>query len=318
MNGYNFTERVRKVLAMAREESANLHHEYVGTEHLLLGLIDEREGVGATVLQNLSVDLDDLKFQIETTVKRGPPGTRTGPDLPYTSRAKKVLELSMNQARNLNHAYVGTEHLLLGLIAEQKGIAAQVLHDRGVTLDTAVAETVRILGTPMDRPLATAGEVVFAEERVEFRTARRKSSGQQIEPPTPILTELIPAAEAVATEYFSADALPIHAAIALLRRGEGFAIAILDRLGCDRAKTLHALEEIAGEARPNAAPEKGAGLGPELAEFLREMYQPWKIGLGTLDLLLFVLGKDSVVATVFLEQGIRAGQVLEEGRRFSG
>jgi ATP-dependent Clp protease ATP-binding subunit ClpA len=317
MNGYNFTERVRKVLAMAREESANLRHEYVGTEHLLLGLIDEGRGVGATVLHNLDVDLDDLKYQIETTVKRGNPGTRTGPDLPYTSRAKKVLELSMHQARNLNHAYVGTEHLLLGLIAEQKGIAAQVLIDRGVTLDTAVAETVRVLGAPS--PVATRGDVEFATldgELVEF--ARRKSSGEHFEPPTGILAEVFRAAEAVATEYFSSAALPLHAAIALLRRGEGFAIAILDRLGCDRDKTLRALETLAREAQPSAAPERSAELSPQLAEFLREMYQPWKIGLGTLDLLLFVLGKDKVVAGVFAEQGIKPGRILEEGRRFSG
>src|SRR6476661_3383595 len=116
MNGYNFTERVRKVLALAREESANLRHEYVGTEHILLGLIGEGEGVAVTVLQNLNVDLDDLRFLIEQTVKRGDPWRTTGPDLPYTSRAKKVLELSTSQARKLNHAYVGTEHLLLGLI----------------------------------------------------------------------------------------------------------------------------------------------------------------------------------------------------------
>src|SRR5215471_7795533 len=131
MNGYNFTERVRKVLAMAREEAARLHHEYVGTEHILLGLIDEGEGVAATVLQNLSVDLDDLKFGIEQIVKRGQSVRQTGPDLPYTSRAKKVLELAMLNARRLKHSYVGTEHLLLGLVAEQKGIAAQVLNDKG-------------------------------------------------------------------------------------------------------------------------------------------------------------------------------------------
>src|SRR6058998_3481967 len=125
MNGYNFTERVRKVLAMAREEAA------------------------ATVLQNLSVELDDIQQKIEETVKKGKAGQTTGPDLPYTSRAKKVLELAMSEARELNHSYVGTEHLLLGLLREEKGIAAQVLTDAGVNLDAARAETLRILGTEM-------------------------------------------------------------------------------------------------------------------------------------------------------------------------
>src|SRR6201996_3566651 len=147
MNGYNFTERVRKVLAMAREEAARLHHEYVGTEHILLGLIREGEGVAAAVLQTLSVELDEIQQKIEETVKKGKAAQTTGPDLPYTSRAKKVLELAMSEARELSHSYVGTEHLLLGLLREEKGIAAQVLTDAGVNLDAARAETLRILGT---------------------------------------------------------------------------------------------------------------------------------------------------------------------------
>jgi ATP-dependent Clp protease ATP-binding subunit ClpC len=160
MNGYNFTERVRKVLAMAREEAARLHHEYVGTEHILLGLIREGEGVAAAVLQSLNVDLDEIQQKIEETVKKGKAAQATGPDLPYTSRAKKVLELAMSEARELNHSYVGTEHLLLGLLREEKGIAAQVLTDSGVNLDAARTETLRLLGTDMPQggtPTAQAG-----------------------------------------------------------------------------------------------------------------------------------------------------------------
>src|SRR5687767_1192136 len=158
MNGYNFTERVRKVLAMAREEAERLRHEYVGTEHILLGLIREGEGVAAAVLQNLSVDLDEIQQKIEETVKKGKAAAATGPDLPYTSRAKKVLELAMGEARDLSHGYVGTEHLLLGLLREEKGIAAQVLTDAGVNLDAAKAETLRLLGTEMPQGGTTAGQ----------------------------------------------------------------------------------------------------------------------------------------------------------------
>ncbi|MCC7001281.1 MAG: ATP-dependent Clp protease ATP-binding subunit, partial [Gemmatimonadaceae bacterium] len=149
MNGYNFTERVRKVLAMAREEASRLHHEYVGTEHILLGLIREGEGVAAAVLNNLSVDLEEIQQKIEDTVKKGKAAQASGVDLPYTSRAKKVLELAMGEARELNHSYVGTEHLLLGLLREEKGIAAQVLTEAGVNLEAARAETLRLLGTEM-------------------------------------------------------------------------------------------------------------------------------------------------------------------------
>ena len=157
MNGYNFTDRVRKVLQMAREEAARLHHEYVGTEHILLGLIREGEGVAAAVLQNLNVDLDEIQQKIEETVKKGKAAAATGPDLPYTSRAKKVLELAMTEARELNHSYVGTEHLLLGLLREEKGIAAQVLTDAGVNLEQSRAETLRLLGSDMPQTPAASG-----------------------------------------------------------------------------------------------------------------------------------------------------------------
>src|SRR5450759_247489 len=176
MNGYNFTERVRKVLTMAREEAARLHHEYVGTEHILLGLIREGEGVAATVLQNLNVELEEIQQKIEETVKKGKAGQASGPDLPYTSRAKKVLELAMSEARELNHSYVGTEHLLLGLLREEKGIAAQVLTDAGVNLEAARAETLRILGTEMPQqgssqaPPSAAGPQTPAPQKGEKKS----------------------------------------------------------------------------------------------------------------------------------------------------
>jgi ATP-dependent Clp protease ATP-binding subunit ClpC len=173
MNGYNFTDRVRKVLQMAREEAARLHHEYVGTEHILLGLIREGEGVAAAVLTNLNVDLEEIQQKIEETVKKGKAGTVTGPDLPYTSRAKKVLELAMAEARELNHSYVGTEHLLLGLLREEKGIAAQVLNDAGVTLEQSRAETLRLLGS--DMPQTSAGGAAPAPTASSAPRSEKKS-----------------------------------------------------------------------------------------------------------------------------------------------
>jgi ATP-dependent Clp protease ATP-binding subunit ClpC len=172
MNGYNFTDRVRKVLQMAREEAARLHHEYVGTEHILLGLIREGEGVAAAVLSNLSVDLEVIQQKIEETVKKGKAPAAAGPpDLPYTSRAKKVLELAMNEARELNHSYVGTEHLLLGLLREEKGIAAQVLTDEGVNLEQARAETLRLLGGDVPQtPKASSAAPPAQGQRTEKKS----------------------------------------------------------------------------------------------------------------------------------------------------
>ncbi len=143
---YNFTDRVRKVLAMAREEAIRLQHDYVGTEHVLLGLIREGEGVAAAVLSALSVDLHAVHEGVEESVRKGRATIALG-ELPYTSRAKKVLEYAMAEAREMNHSYVGTEHLLLGLLREEKGIAAQVLNSLGVTLEDARSETLRILGS---------------------------------------------------------------------------------------------------------------------------------------------------------------------------
>ena len=155
---YNFTDRVRKVLAMAREEAIRLHHDYVGTEHILLGLIREGEGVAAAVLTNLNVDLDQIHERVEESVRKGKATIALG-ELPYTSRAKKVLEFAMAEARDFNHSYVGTEHLLLGLLREEKGIAAQVLNSLGVTLDEARAETLKVLGSDVNQsePAAIGG-----------------------------------------------------------------------------------------------------------------------------------------------------------------
>lgn len=144
MRGYNFTQRVRRVLAVAHERARELNHEYIGTEHLLLGLVRDDNGVGVAVLRNLGARVDDIEQRVLDTVEKG--HGRSGTELPYTSRAKKVLELAMSEAAQLNHAYVGTEHLLLGLLAEGHGIAVQVLQSFGVMLEQARAETLRLLG----------------------------------------------------------------------------------------------------------------------------------------------------------------------------
>ena len=146
MNGYNFTERVRKSLAWAREEATRLQHEYIGTEHILRGLLRDDDSIALTVIQNLGVKPDDLMVKIDETVKRGLSGPVRRPDLPFTSRAKKVLELAMEEARNAGHDYVGTEHVLLGLLHEGKGIAAQVWVDSGITLHRAREEVIRMIG----------------------------------------------------------------------------------------------------------------------------------------------------------------------------
>jgi mRNA-degrading endonuclease toxin of MazEF toxin-antitoxin module len=146
---YNFTDRVRRILAMAREEAIRLQHDYVGTEHLLLGLIREGEGGAAAVLMNLNVDLEQIHERIEDSVRKGRATIALG-ELPYMTRAKKVVDYAMDEARELNLSYIGTEHLPLGLLREENGIAAQVLNALGVTLEAARAETLELLGSDVN------------------------------------------------------------------------------------------------------------------------------------------------------------------------
>ena len=135
--GFNFTLMVRQALAQARTEAAMLQHEYVGTEHILLGLIAAGPNVAMRVIEESGVRPDSLRETIYATVKRGNLARRDDPSLPYTSRAKKALELAMAEASLLDNDYIGSEHALLGLIGEEKGIAAQVLVYAGIDLDAA-------------------------------------------------------------------------------------------------------------------------------------------------------------------------------------
>src|SRR5271170_3478694 len=144
-----FTDRARKVMALANQEAQRFNHEYIGTEHILLGLVKEGSGVGANVLKTLDVDLRKVRLEVEKLVKSGPDMISMG-KLPQTPRAKKVIEYAIEEARNLNHNYVGTEHLLLGLIREHDGVAAQVLRNLGLKLEEVREEVLNILGAGVE------------------------------------------------------------------------------------------------------------------------------------------------------------------------
>ncbi len=143
----HFTDRARKVMQPANQEAQRFNHEYIGTEHILLGLIKEGSGVAANVLKNLDIDLRKAHWEVEKFVQPGPDWVTTG-KLPQTPCVKKVVEYAIEEARNLNHNYVGTEHLLLGLLREQEGVAAQVLMSLGLRLEGVREEVARMLGSP--------------------------------------------------------------------------------------------------------------------------------------------------------------------------
>ncbi|MCS1352484.1 ATP-dependent Clp protease ATP-binding subunit [Mechercharimyces sp. CAU 1602] len=138
-----FTERAQKVLALAQEEAARLGHSNIGTEHILLGLVREGEGIAAKAIVNLGLGLEKIQNEVESLIGRGQGETSS---IAYTPRAKKVIELSMDEARKLGHTYVGTEHLLLGLIREGEGVAARVLNNLGVSLNKARQQVLQLLG----------------------------------------------------------------------------------------------------------------------------------------------------------------------------
>jgi ATP-dependent Clp protease ATP-binding subunit ClpC len=156
-----FTDRARKVMQLANQEAQRFNHEYIGTEHVLLGLIKEGSGVAANVLKNLDIDLRKIRLEVEKLVQSGPDMVTMG-KLPQTPRAKKVIEYAMEEARNLNHNYVGTEHILLGLLREQEGVAAQVLMNLGLKLEDVREEVLTLLGHGLesnegDRPSGERG-----------------------------------------------------------------------------------------------------------------------------------------------------------------
>jgi len=152
-----FTERARKVIVLAKEEARRFNHDYIGTEHILLGLIREGEGVAATVLQKMGVSLENIRLEIEKLVQPGPTTQIIG-DIPFTPRAKKALELAAEEARSLGHNYIGTEHLLLGLIREGEGMASQVLLNLGLDLNTVRNEVMELLGSALPNLGQTAAK----------------------------------------------------------------------------------------------------------------------------------------------------------------
>lgn len=141
-----FTERARKVIVYAKEEARRFNHDYIGTEHLLLGLVREGEGVAAAVLQKLGLDLETIRIEVEKLVQPGPQTQVLG-DIPFTPRSKKALELSAEEARALGHNYIGTEHLLLGLVKEGEGMAYRVLLNLGLDLGKLRNEVMELLGS---------------------------------------------------------------------------------------------------------------------------------------------------------------------------
>src|SRR5271168_2531494 len=174
-----FTDRARKVMQLANQEAQRFNHEYIGTEHILLGLVKEGSGVAANVLKNLDIDLRKIRLEVEKIVQSGPDMVTMG-KLPQTPRAKKVIEYAMEEARNLNHNYVGTEHLLLGLLREQEGVAAQVLMNLGMKLEDVREEVLNLLGHGLEASETGERGTAAAQKAGKSKTPALDSFGRDL------------------------------------------------------------------------------------------------------------------------------------------
>jgi ATP-dependent Clp protease ATP-binding subunit ClpA len=325
-----FTERARKVLSLAQEEAQRFQHNYIGTEHILLGLIREGEGVGAKVLRNLGVDLQRAHDSVEFIIGRG--DRIVLGEIGLTPRAKKVIEYAVDEARRLNHHYIETEHLLLGLLREGEGIAAGVLQSLGVDLEQARRQTFAVLGgggqggvqeprpeevegseipdqdkdrainlEPLqdgdDRPLeATLGQT-GRFDKFSVRARRVMESAQQ-------------EAQRFQHSYIGTE----HILLGLVRENKGIATHVLLNLGVERDKVRSAVEFIIGSGDRIVVGE--IGLTPrakrviELAvDEARRMNHSY---IGTEHLLLGLVREGEGIAAGVLES---LGVTLEKARK---
>lgn len=218
-----FTERARKVLSLAQEEAQRFQHNYIGTEHLLLGLVCEGEGVAAKVLNNLGVDLNKVRSTVEFIIGRG--DRIVLGEIGLTPRAKKVIELAVDEARRLNHHYIGTEHLLLGLVREGEGIASGVLESLGVNLEMVRTQTIMVLSHAGGTP---------AETVAEKPTPR----------PAEAFGKVIQLAQEEAQLFQHDHVGTEHLLLGLLREGDGIAAKVLSNLGVELDKLRMAVELI--------------------------------------------------------------------------
>ncbi len=228
-----FTERSRKVLTLAQQEATRFNHNYIGTEHLLLGLVREGEGVAAKILANLGVELNRVRDAVELRIGRG---DRMGVDeIGLTPRAKKVMELAVDEARRLGHHYIGTEHLLLGLVREGEGIAAQVLESLGVNLEKVRTQTVQVLsqssGTSTWTLSSTGTPAPGAQQPTPIGQARQGGWAYlivQVKYPGPDGSGVVRRVQEGGDEArFGHDTTPVYQALATLG-AEGWELVAVD------------------------------------------------------------------------------------------
>jgi bifunctional DNase/RNase len=255
-----FTERARKVLSLAREEAQRFQHNYIGTEHLLLGLVREGEGVAAQVLSNLGVQLNKVRSAVEFIIGRGDRIVLGESGL--TLRAKKVIELAMDEARRLNHHYIGTEHLLLGLVREGEGIAAGVLESLGVNLEKVRAQTIQALsqaGAPQVVSRSRFSQTHLIQSLMEVGDERFDTFTVQV---SRVLSRAEEEAQLFQHDFIGTE----HLTLALTRESKGVAASVLSSLGVELTKIRSAVEFSLSETALIAPTQ--VGLTPQIKQVI--------------------------------------------------
>jgi len=298
----NFTPRSQQVLALARREADRMNHNFVGTEHLLLGLIKLGQGVAVNVLQKRGLDLETVRVEVEKHVGKGPDKEMIG-NIPYTPRVKKVLALAAKEAGALNHTYIGTEHILLGLMLEGDGVAARVFQNLGVDIEQTRLEILKELdpnfAPNMERGIRT--DLAHHEHQV-IMIPRKESQF------TPRAQQALAFARKEA-ELFNHNSVGTeHVLLGLIRLGQGVSVTVLQKLGLD-------LETVRAEVRRQVAPGPDPkitgnipytpGVKKVLAHAAREARALHHAYVGTEHILLGLLREaDEVAARVLKNLGV--------------
>jgi ATP-dependent Clp protease ATP-binding subunit ClpA len=327
-----FTERARKVLSFAQEEAQRFQHNYIGTEHLLLGLVREGDGVAAKVLQNLGVELPRVRSAVEYIIGRGDRVVLG--EIGLTPRAKKVIELAVDEARRLNHHYIGTEHLLLGLIREGEGIASGILESVGLNLEQVRRETLAVLNkadiksppepVPEDTSIAgsveatdsgaaiTLGPLQNEDDRIAEYSGDSKDRFDRLTPRARrVLAYSQEEAQRFQHNYIGTE----HLLLGLVREQGGIAAHVLHNLGVELNKVRSAVEFIIGRG-DHIVPGK-IGLTPRAKKIIelaadeaRLLNHPY---IGTEHLLLGLVREGQGIAVGVLQSlGVEVEQVRQE------
>jgi DNA-binding CsgD family transcriptional regulator/predicted ester cyclase len=255
-----FTERARKVFALAEDEARRFNHNYIGTEHLLLGILSEGEGVAAKVLVDLGTSLAKARSQVEFIIGRGDRTVRG--DIGLTPRAKKVIELSVDEARRLNHHYIGTEHLLLGLVREGEGIAAGMLESLGISLSTVRVQVIHVLNQSSTYPTQQSRPEVDPPGRAEEWDRSRTPFGRL----TVRARQVLLLASDTARKHGEPKVGVQHVLVGLVREGRGVSGRVLAELGITPEGSERTLEAFGGKGEPAEAASRD--LTPRLKRVL--------------------------------------------------